>query len=83
MNVLPERFRSAALEKQIAIKVGEGRKGTLKAGCQADVSRKGRVEDVEGNILEAAQYMSSQLIRDNLLWLILGEVDESSIHEMD
>ena len=44
--MLPERFRSAALEKQIAIKVGEGRKGTLKAGCQADVSRKGRVRDV-------------------------------------
>ena len=44
--MLPERFRSAALEKQIAIKVGEGRKGTLKTGCQADVSRKGRVRDV-------------------------------------
>ena len=78
MNVLPERFRSAALEKQIAIKVDEGKEGSLKTGCQAAVSRKGRVEDVESDLLEAAQYMSSQLIRDNLLWLILGEVDQSS-----
>ena len=34
----------------------------------------GWVEDVESDLLEAAQYMSSQLIRDNLLWLILGRL---------
>ena len=59
--MLPERFRSAAFEKQDAIKVGdelaaqEKRKGSLKGITgwkQGGVSSEGSVEDVESDILE-------------------------------
>ena len=60
MNVLPERFRSAAFEKQVGDELAaeERRKGSLKGITgwkQGGVSSEGSVEDVESDILDGAR----------------------------
>ena len=58
--MLPERFRSAAFEKQVGdeLEAEERRKGSLKGITgwkQGGVSSEGSVEDVESDILDGAR----------------------------